>query len=67
MTLHFCPWCEYVDYEESEDDEDDDEEVEFGICADCLFENDWFFVLDDVEIFEFLREIDMSSDLCEEN
>jgi hypothetical protein len=66
MTLLVCPWCEEVDYEES-DDEDDDDEVEFGICADCLFEFDWYFVLDDVEIFEFLREIDMFSEFSEEN
>jgi hypothetical protein len=82
MTLYVCPWCDEVGYddddEDFEDDDGDDSEgdgVMFEICVDCLFDFQWYFVLDDIEIFEFLRELDMYapwpdslvSDFCEAN
>jgi len=75
MTLYACPWCDFVDYRDSDDLDEDGEDIVYDICADCLFELGWYFVLDKVEIFEFFREIDQfspwetsfSNDFCEVN
>lgn len=60
--LWICPWCEEVGYEESDDDDEDDEEIDFEICADCLLDNECYFIFDVLDIFEFLREVDQYSE-----